>query len=97
MAEKYFGVPIPDDLWEGWSDPNGSEVAGFRRGVRLALRIVPGSTTARTEEDRLDALAEARDAAERAAFEEKHKDEPWMQRRVAFRRAMEEGKTNGAS
>lgn len=97
MAEKYFGVPIPDDLWEGWSDPNNSEVFGFRRGVRLALRIVAGSKAARTEEDRLEALAETRDAAETAAFEEKHKDEPWMQRRVAFRRVMEEGKTDGAS
>jgi len=90
MTEKYFGVPIPEDLWEEWGDPNGSEVAGFRRGVRLALRIVPTGKPALAEEDRLDALAEARDAADRAAFEEKHKDESWMQRRMAFRKAMED-------
>jgi len=87
--QTYHGVPIPDDLWEEWNDPNASEVSGFRRGVWAALNLLGGEGTDK-EDARLKALAEARDAADRAAFEEKHKDEPWMQRRLAFRKEMED-------
>lgn len=95
MAETFHGVPIPDDFWESWNDPNSSEVSGFRQGVWAALKIAPGSDLSVIEDDRLEALARTRDQIDQAAFEEQHRNEPWMQRRVAFREAMEEGRNGG--
>lgn len=63
----YHGVPIPDDLWADWNDPNASEISGWRRGVTNALR--PSAAADLTERDRLGALAEERDRAEQAAWQ----------------------------
>lgn len=88
MAETYHGIGIPEDIWGSWADPNSSEAYAWRRGVVDAAHpLLPAD---QTERERLDALAEARDAADQAAFEEKNKDEPWMKRRLAFREMMKE-------
>lgn len=90
MAETYHGVEIPDDLWQSWNDPNSSEVSGWRRGVLAALHGTLTAADDLSERQRLQALAEIRDKAEQSAFEDKHRNEPWMQRRIAFREMMKE-------
>jgi hypothetical protein len=89
MAETYHGTEIPEDIWLSWIDPNSSEAAAWRRGVRAARGVCCAGTP---EDERLEKLAAERDAAEQAAFEEQHKDEPWMKARQEFRRIMEDGR-----
>jgi hypothetical protein len=63
--QTYHGAPIPDDLWGSWNT-GSSEVLGFQRGVLATLQITTEKDQA--EQDRLESLAEARDAAEHAAW-----------------------------
>jgi hypothetical protein len=94
VTETYHGVPIPEWIWRDWMTPFEESALASRIGVRTALKIDPESETDSAEVVRLRNLAEARDAAEQAAFEETNKDQPWMQRRMAFRKSMKERKSD---
>lgn len=54
MAETYHGTEIPEDIWLSWTDPNSSEAAAWRRGVRAARGVCCAGTP---EDERLDRLA----------------------------------------
>jgi hypothetical protein len=88
MAETYHGVEIPEDIWRDWITPFEDTAAAFMAGVRGALKIDPAD---RTEEDRLEALAEARDEAVQAAWQVQRD-----QNMAAWRKKMKE-ETDGTS
>lgn len=94
MTEIYHGVEIPEDIWLSWSDPNSSEADAWRRGVRDA--VAPSGQYDWSERERLDVLAEARDAAEQAAFEKQNKDNPAVQNLIRGRRILK-GEDHGTS
>jgi len=73
MTEQtYHGVPIPEEFWQFWNSSFEEGPVGFRTGVCLAKGIPVNGDVDRIERDRLKVLAEARDAAEQAAWQEQY-------------------------